>query len=951
MILQCDLYVFGKLFDIFLDPIYIGNKTLQAGQICAHSKNTTDRSAMLTYTMLDPYRWCWITPNQKLKGNREFTEWKGSMKSFSDAEIQPFDNDIVNQCIFIQNNDKTEKTIDITKLKSAKQQTSTTTNDTANDKEKSSSKKQASAEKDKEKDSSNPKTADNKKDDDKNKKQASDKDCDKEKDKADPKSKKDSEKDKANKSSKKEIRPPIDWDTKTISKENALIAIRLIDRERFLDIVRVHEGAEDDNVRCENEKCTIQRVADVKCMDCQKCIHKECALEVAEERLHFCTTECLTNYGLGEFRRWNNDGEFILSVNRCKIPGCTRPMGMFEVCCAQCEDACHQQCLETRGQMMFGCLFTCSEYCRQDFESYMEKKQSALDEHKKGSKDNQDQTKKDKKKYCAWKFCKILNTPMVLKCRRCKKALHGRCSKRLIEEHGWKKDEIFCGAFCQRVFTNAKLEKESKSKTRQNKMKAAQKLVDEEFDRLQTQNPDYMYPSANDAKAAPLNFDGAKDINYIEQFNLNTGADDEDLILSWNEIRNKVKYLLRNYNIQIQDAFDAACLSDIDRNCRFDQETKKLFIRSGYALTDDEQQGERSDWIAFVDNQEQPRPIVQREIQLTVELLKELLADCPHRFDVLCPMGKQPWERIRNAAKNLHSYAITGWGQCDLTWQEMVNIACFVDRGREFKINRARILKPKKKGYLTVLCESYNLPEQYRDKIPSNRPNTDEGDLDTVVTVDEKKMLQEIHKTWFFDYIHWFNPDLAQAIATDLNGFVVETLKNADVAHKDAGSEYNTMDFGRVQSKETFFSLPADHKRLTTTDLWSIREEDGSEIPLMEIKTVTNNNRQLRKQIVWTDFFNQGWKEANAKFFEGVVRPYIDPSTLQKLEHAAKFQYQFVPAADLQISAVKPIQINDNKRKRTVWTGMQGHHQIYLENRWVEQNVQKRVLKKAKNRF
>jgi hypothetical protein len=250
--------------------------------------------------------------------------------------------------------------------------------------------------------------------------------------------------------------------------------------------------------------------------------------------------------------------------------------------------------------------------------------------------------------------------------------------------------------------------------------------------------------------------------------------------------------------------------------------------------------------------------------------------------------------------------------------QELVNICCLVDRGREFEVD---MLYEGSSTELSLRVDSYLLDPKLS--------------LKAYLKVKKgetlgKKLMMVVFKTWLKNYLDWFDPELFEYIQAQADGVPVITLPDRMAA--DDGPLYEFQ--GCKVYDKLMVPLPKKHEVIST------RKEFG----------VTK---------------------------DGVFRPYCGDTYAKKPTHSHAVRYakydskltascnqkdvfEFVPVARMpsskvpshlvQIKAIRAEIVVHKTIKHTRWLGLQGGKYVTLPEEWVQINFDESVLKEAMKR-
>jgi hypothetical protein len=142
--------------------------------------------------------------------------------------------------------------------------------------------------------------------------------------------------------------------------------------------------------------------------------------------------------------------------------------------------------------------------------------------------------------------------------------------------------------------------------------------------------------------------------------------------------------------------------------------------------------------------------------------------------------------------------------------QELVNLSCLVDRGREFEVDTEYELRNK----FTNRVDSYQLDpkrqlQSYLKKGSKHPPS-------------RLLMMIAVYKDWLKQYLDWFDPDLFEYISAHAAGMKVSTFANRLAYNYNHDYEMQA----QIQYDPVLVPLPKMHKKVSTCDEFGVTEED-----------------------------------------------------------------------------------------------------------------------------
>jgi hypothetical protein len=242
--------------------------------------------------------------------------------------------------------------------------------------------------------------------------------------------------------------------------------------------------------------------------------------------------------------------------------------------------------------------------------------------------------------------------------------------------------------------------------------------------------------------------------------------------------------------------------------------------------------------------------------------------------------------------------------------QELVNLCCLVDRGREFEVDTEYQSSVK----FSIRVDSYKLKEAHDLRHYSSK-NSKEAPKQLLVI--------RVYKEWLKKYLDWFDPDLFRYIRIHAEGMLVNTFK--DRLADENEHEYEIA--GRWKHDPLMVPLPKLHLKVSTQEGFGTTD-DGKFQPY---SLDTYERPTKRKSYV------HGVHEAcNPDGFQEVpvARP---PSTK-------------VPPKMVQIKGIRAELKTKGEETTYRWLGLQGGKYVSLPPDWVAINFDISILNEAKMR-
>jgi hypothetical protein len=254
--------------------------------------------------------------------------------------------------------------------------------------------------------------------------------------------------------------------------------------------------------------------------------------------------------------------------------------------------------------------------------------------------------------------------------------------------------------------------------------------------------------------------------------------------------------------------------------------------------------------------------------------------------------------------------------------QELVNICCLVDKGREFAVDTHFVQKRKTKFSLRL--DSYKLDTNKTLKAYAQNRGKKKDPPPAPV-------FMEVYRSWLKKYLDWFNPDLYVHILAHSDGMTVERIRN-QLASED----------------------PVDYQ------MSGVKDVDPLMVPLPKMHEVINTGTHSFGEKNEADEFIPYCKNTFTTiptYSQDVVQPLYDekltascnPPGFEEVP-VARMPTVKVPLAHMQITGIRADMKIEEGVTTLRWLGLQGGKYVSLPTIWVEHNFDDELLSEAKQR-
>jgi hypothetical protein len=248
--------------------------------------------------------------------------------------------------------------------------------------------------------------------------------------------------------------------------------------------------------------------------------------------------------------------------------------------------------------------------------------------------------------------------------------------------------------------------------------------------------------------------------------------------------------------------------------------------------------------------------------------------------------------------------------------QELVNLSCLVDRGREFEVDT----EYESRNKFAIQVDSYQLHPMQKlksylkkgSKEPPTRP-----------------LMIAVYKDWLKQYLDWFDPDLFEYISAHAAGMKVSTFANRLASNYDHDYEMQA----QIQYNPLLVHVPKLHKKVSTCDDLGVTEEDIFQPYCKDTYARLPSHSGAVRQASYDEKLTA---TCNPSGFEYVPIARMPSST--------------VPDHLVQIKAIRADIASTEKKETTRWLGLQGGKYVSLPTEWVILNFDNSILEEAKRR-
>jgi hypothetical protein len=253
--------------------------------------------------------------------------------------------------------------------------------------------------------------------------------------------------------------------------------------------------------------------------------------------------------------------------------------------------------------------------------------------------------------------------------------------------------------------------------------------------------------------------------------------------------------------------------------------------------------------------------------------------------------------------------------------QDLVNLACLVDRGREFEIDKS--FHQDRKTMFKLRVDSY--------KLGMNRT------LQSYLQSGRKappscKLPFHVFRNWLKQYLDWFNPDLYIFLQAHADGMKVRRLRTQLASESELDYQFS----GVEAYDPLMVPLPKMHKEVSTTDQFGRMGVDGKFMPYC--KHAYDDMPSYSQSVQHPDYDMELTESCNPTGFELVPIARM-PSTK-------------VPAIHMQITGIRANLLQHKRGSPATirWLGLQDGKYVSLPKEWVHLNFDEALLDEARQR-
>jgi hypothetical protein len=296
-------------------------------------------------------------------------------------------------------------------------------------------------------------------------------------------------------------------------------------------------------------------------------------------------------------------------------------------------------------------------------------------------------------------------------------------------------------------------------------------------------------------------------------------------------------------------------------------------------------------------------------------------------------MSKKNFKHIINAAYSLERFLETSSGneayprpphlhdvlEKDSSAQDLVNICCLVDRGREFAVDTLFVQKRKTKFSLRI--DSYLLETNRTLKSYANSRSKKKDPPNVPV-------FMEVYCSWLKKYLDWFDPDLFIYVLAHSDGMTVERIQN-QLASED----------------------PVDYQ------MSGVKDVDPLMVPIPKMREIINTGTYsfgITVEGKSTPYCKNTFTTI-PEFSQDVVQPLYDKELTKSCNPpgfeevpVARMPTAKVPLAHMQITGIRADAKVEGGETTLRWLGLQDEKYVSLPSEWVEMNFDGELLPKAK---
>ncbi len=256
------------------------------------------------------------------------------------------------------------------------------------------------------------------------------------------------------------------------------------------------------------------------------------------------------------------------------------------------------------------------------------------------------------------------------------------------------------------------------------------------------------------------------------------------------------------------------------------------------------------------------------------------------------------------------------------TSQELVNICCLVDLGREFSIDTH--FRQKRKTKFSLQIDSYVIAEDRTLKAYASSRSKKRDPPGVLV-------LMQVYRTWLKSYLDWFDPDLYQYLLSNADGTPVKRVGSQLAAEEDIDYQFSGVD----DFDPLMVPLSKSHETVSIGTHQFGVEIDGEYLPYC--KDAYTDTPLLSQQVHLPSYDKKLTTSCNPSGFE-----YVPVARLPTIK---------VPSIHMQITAIRADLLQAKKGEPLLrWLGLQDGKYVSLPIEWVEANFDAELLEEALRR-
>jgi hypothetical protein len=171
--------------------------------------------------------------------------------------------------------------------------------------------------------------------------------------------------------------------------------------------------------------------------------------------------------------------------------------------------------------------------------------------------------------------------------------------------------------------------------------------------------------------------------------------------------------------------------------------------------------------------------------------------------------------------------------------QELVNLSCLIDRGREFKV----ATEYESWNKFAIRVDSYQLKPMRKLKLYLKKGSKDPP---------ARPLMIAVNKDWLKQYLDWFDPDLFEFISAHAVGMKVLTFANQLASNYDHNYEMQA----QIQYDPLLVPVPKMHKKVSTCDDFGVTEEYIFQPYCKDTYARLPSHSWAVRQASWADMLN-----------------------------------------------------------------------------------------------